>query len=196
MKGGTFMKKFILCLIVLFSLTAVCFAQPNMNSATEKVAVLTDLPASIANTYDIKARIVQTATRVFPYPRFEILSYDDTVVAKKNFVKERGISGNWGKSDISFVGSMVNADYVFFVSVTDYGAGRVYNEDDSSYDMSSIRCDIKILDIANDNYVYEDSIDMEGYDTPSYWESSSQIKAYSDALQRCLDTVNIDMRQY
>ena len=108
------MKKFILCLIVLFSLTAVCFAQPNMNSTTEKVAVLTDLPSSIANTYDINARIVRTATRVFPYPRFEILSYDDTVVAKKNFVKERGISGNWGKSDISFVGSMVNADYVFF----------------------------------------------------------------------------------
>ena len=196
MKGGTFMKKFILCLIVLFSLTAVCFAKPNMNSTTEKVAVLTDLPSSIANTYDIKARIVRTATRVFPYPRFEILSYDDTVVAKKNFVKERGISGNWGKSDISFVGSMVNADYVFFVSVTDYGAGTVYNEDDSSYDMSSIRCDIKILDIANDFYVYEDSIDQEGYDTPSFWESSSQIKAYSDALQRCLDTVNIDMRQY
>lgn len=196
MKGGTFMKKFILCLIVLFSLTAVCFAKPNMNNTTEKVAVLTDLPSSIANTYDIKARIVRTATRIFPYPRFEILSYDDTVVAKKNFVKERGISGNWGKSDINFVGSMVNADYVFFVSVTDYGAGTVYNEDDSSYDMSSIRCDIKILDIANDFYVYEDSIDQEGYDTPSFWESSSQIKAYSDALQRCLDTVNIDMRQY
>lgn len=190
------MKKFILCLIVLFSLTAVCFAQPNMNNTTEKVAVLTDLPSSIANTYDIKARIVRTAIRVFPYPHFEILSYDDTVVAKKNFVKERGISGNWGKSDISFVGNMVNADYVFFVSVTDYGAGRVYNEDDSSYDMSSIRCDIKILDIANDFYVYEDSIDQEGYDTPSFWESSSQIKAYSDALQRCLDTVNIDMCQY
>lgn len=190
------MKKIIFCFIILFTLTTISFAQSNINQTTEKVAVLTDLPPSIANTYDIKARIVRTATRVFPYPHFEILSYDDTVVVKKNFVKERGISGNWGKSDISFVGSMVNADYVFFVSVTDYGAGRVYNEDDSSYDMSSIRCDIKILDIANNYYVYEDSIDKEGYDTPSFWESSSQTKAYSDALQRCLDTVNIDMRQY
>lgn len=107
------MKKIIFCFIILFTLTTTSFAQPNINQTTEKVAVLTDLPSSIANTYDIKARIVRTATRVFPYPRFEILSYDDTVVAKKNFVKERGISRNWGKSDISFVGSMVNADYVF-----------------------------------------------------------------------------------
>lgn len=190
------MKKIILCLVILFTLTTVGFAQPNIDSNSKKVAVLTDLPSNIANTYDIKARIVRTATRIFPYPRFEILSYDDTLTAKKNFLKERGTSIDWKKNDMSFVGKMVNADYVFFLSIDENDSKRVYNDDDSSYDKSLIICTVKILDVANDNYVYEDRLQSEGYDLPSFWESSSGIKASGEALQQCLDALNIDMRQY
>ena len=203
------MKKIFLLMISLLVFCSVCsaqsmsekIAQSLYTGESKKIAVILDIPVEYINNEDIKKLVQDKANGIFKAPKFEMLPFDDVQLAKLTYCEEHGIptfsykhSANNAALriyDLKNIGNKLQADYVFYIGLTTSNAIQSEGMFDTSSSATG-RCEAKLLDVDNGNYVYQQVLVEEGKSTSWFSDISSPKRAYMDAVKKCIEKIDID----
>ncbi len=211
------MKKFLLFVLSLFLLGSIASAQSlsvnPYNIETKKVAFILDIPVEYINNEEIRDMVMDKVNRSFKAPRFEVLPFEETQLAKIDYCEAHGIptfsnSGSMSPYlpdttnettlriyDLQNIGKDLQADYVFYVSLS---TSRVITSKgwlDSSTSATG-RCEAKVVDTSTGKYVYQEVFTAEGESTTFLAENISSKKALMYAIENCMSKVHIDTSKF
>lgn len=216
------MKKVLLLIMSLFMLSSVCFASmadkvnaiSSYTGETKKVSVLLDAPLGYVSNEEIRKIVVDKADEMFPTPQFIVTPFEDSQMMKQIYREEHGMptteyASNFGTAlkmaDIQAIGQSLNTDYVLFIQVSD--SGPSYSSSNtwipfiggvsSTKAKTSVRCDIRIMNVSTGKYVAMKQTVKDGADSSSSFmgiggDMPSFDEAYQEAIERCLFELDID----
>ncbi|HJG08031.1 MAG TPA: hypothetical protein K8V25_07255 [Megamonas hypermegale] len=216
------MKKILLVLMSLCMLSSVCFASmadkvnaiSSYTGETKKVSVLLDAPLGYMSNEEIRNIVVEKANEMFPTPQFLVTPFEDSQMMKQIYREEHNMptveyASTFGTAlkmaDIQAIGQSLDADYVLFIQVSDSGPSYSNSSSwipfvgsiSSSKAKTSVKCDIRIMNISTGKYVAMKQTVKDGADSSSSFmgiggDQPSFDKAYQEAIERCLYELDID----
>lgn len=199
------MKKVIFLILIILSFSNFCFAQtPPVNTtnspqATSKktVGIFLENPASFAINDTTKELLMRKANRFFPAEKFNVLPLENTDNALKSYTSTNRVSNVYSpqqldRGDIQAIAKDLNCDYALYITAIK-GLPSMSTGSKSPTYKSSVNCDFRMLNVHNGNYVFQKQIteecssDIVKNGIPSYDNS------YSDAFERAVMRVYIDV---
>lgn len=216
------MRKIFLLMISLCMFSSVCLASmadkvnaiSSYTGETKKVSVLLDAPLGYVSNEEIRKIVVDKADEMFPTPQFLVTPFEDSQMMKQIYREEHGMptteyASNFGTTlkmaDIQAIGQSLNTDYVLFIQVSD--SGPSYSSSNtwipfiggvsSTKAKTSVKCDVRIMNIKTGKYVAMKQTVKDGADSSSSFmgiggDMPSFDKAYQEAIERCLFELDID----
>jgi len=192
------MKRILLFLLLIFSFTAVAYAD---NFDTEyqpkTVGIFLEAPMSYVNNEIVRTMVPEKVRAIFPKFKFDILPYDKTDMALRTYKEDNRMIVNQyysqpvNRKDIQQIGQSLNADYALFIIITN-GPPRVSSGLLSVSFKTTVTCDVRLLNIATGEYVVSKQIIKDGKSTAIYAGVPSFDKAYNEALEKALQELTID----
>ena len=170
----------------------------------KKVAVLVEMPVEYINNKDVRKIIDEKMANTFKSPKFEILPYEESQIARLNYCEEHGIPEfsyrgyDEGDAlsiyDLKNIGKELSADYVVYISMVTSQA-QYSDAVFSSTSSASAKCDVRLIGMDNEKYLYRDTFIKEGKSTSFLIAGPGTFapkKAYIRAIKGCIDEINID----
>lgn len=202
------MKKVLLMVMGLLLLASTCVAGPMSERVAEmatfdgdvkKVAVLLDAPVTYADNERVRELIPQRAAEIFPKPKFEILPFEESQMAKKIYREENGLITLDGAvaltplkmADVKALGEELGANYVLLMNVSN-SAPRVGIGLFSSSFKTTITCDTRLMDVSAGKYIIMKQTVKDGKSTAVLGGVPSFDRAYQDALTKSIAEFEID----
>ena len=215
-KGCVFMKKisFItLFLALLFSVNTFAYAAQEDNQAQNKsklhdimqdydstgkkvIGIVVEAPIAYVSNETVRKLIPEKVSALFAKSRFMLLPFEETTMAVRTYREDNRMkdedyySDPLNRQDIVNILKPLKCDYAFIIKITNSDARWSQGAFSSSY-KTTVTCDIRLLDIATNEYRISKQIIKDGKST-SVLGSPSFDRAYNDALVKALDELKID----
>lgn len=205
------MKKFLA--IFMAALFMGCFANfaqaAPYQSGKAKIGIFLDAPTTFASNEDVRKLVPEKAKSLFPATRFELLSYDDSMMALRTYREDNDMvaptySGGYGtvgmvmplkRTQIQEIAKPLGCKYALFIMITNdaprYSSGFMGL---STTAKTTVTCNVRLLDVETGKYVMNKEIVKDGKSTAIYSGMPSFDKAYIDALQKALDEIQVDSK--
>lgn len=195
------MKRIILLIAIITLLSSVCFAEPatgNTSSQTlltkRNVGIFIEAPNTFKINDPTQSLLIRKANIFFSAKKFSVLPLETTSNAMKSYrSNNRSLNVYSSQSlnceDIQTIAKDLNCDYAFFITIN---KGLPSMSTSAAY-KTSITCEFRIINVQNGSYMARKLITKD--------ISSDNVKdgiptydnAYSDALERSLFELNIDV---
>ena len=163
---------------------------------------------------EIRNMVVDKADEMFPTPQFLVTPFEDSQMMKQIYREEHNMptteyASTFGTAlkmaDIQAIGQSLDADYVMFIQVSDSGPSYSSSSSwipfiggiSSTKAKTSVKCDIRIMNVNTGKYVAMKQTVKDGADSSSSFmgiggDQPSFDKAYQEAIERCLYELDID----
>lgn len=195
--GGCFVEKVIFIVLCLFTLECSCVA-----FAKEQVAVFLEAPITFSQEEKVHKMVDEKVALIFEKDKFEVMPLAQTINAVQIYRAENDMTvlsaSGWGryavalkKEDVCSIAKQLECDYVLFVRLSNdmprYSSGLFH-----SSAKTTISCDVRILNVAENKYTFSRQVYSDGKSTAIYMGAPSFERAYFKAFSKALDKIKID----
>jgi len=194
------MKKIILLISIITLLSSVCFAETTTGNnapqtlSNKTVGIFIVTPTTFKINDPTQNLLIRKASIFFPAKKFSVLTLETTSNAIKSYRPNNRSQNIYSSQylsheDIQTIAKELTCDYAFLITIN---KGLPSMSTSSTY-KTSVTCEFRVINVQNGSYMAHKIITKDVSSDNVRDGIPTYGNAYSDALERALFDLNLDV---